>query len=96
MGALEWEEEHWGGAWRAYDGGFVAAGVVPASGGRWLPVVANDVLDDTYGTLTEAQAEAQAAYDLLPPRKPARRRGPRRWVRNTGPDPGPHPADLTE
>jgi hypothetical protein len=67
---LLWEEEHWGGSWRGYDGDWVAAHVVPASGGRWLPVVRNDALPDICATLEEAKAAAEAAHALLPPPVP--------------------------
>ncbi|HMG44587.1 MAG TPA: hypothetical protein VK611_24855 [Acidimicrobiales bacterium] len=77
---LLWEEEHWGGSWRGHDGGWVAAHVVPASDGRWLPVVHNDRIGDvTYGTLDGAKAAAEAAHALLPP--PVPYKAPERYKR---------------
>jgi len=85
---------HWGGGWRGYDDdGGVAAGVVPASG-RWLPVVRNEALAVTYGTLCEAQEAAEVAEARLPPPERVRPLGRRRFVRNTGPEPVPHPGVL--
>ena len=94
---LLWEEEHWGGSWRGHDGGFVAAHVVPASGGRWLPVVRNDRIGDvTYATLEEAQAAAETAHALLPPPVPYVPR--ERWKRKlpNAPIRVPHPREHTK
>lgn len=99
--ALRWEQDDRIGDWRGWDdrpdgSRWLGANLVPATG-RWLPIVRNNRIGgDTYASVEEAQAAAQAVFDRLPQPVPPRPRERRRYVKNRWPGLAPHPGVLRE